>query len=74
MEFYTIFYDYLDKRGHMRSKRLMCCGNERLKEKCIEIANLVEHKPVSKPLIYITQGVSNYISTVDYNKALKGEL
>lgn len=72
MEFYTIFYDYLDKRGHRRTKKLICCGSDRLKEKCQGIMNLKDHKPVSKPLIYITKGVDEYIDTVDFDNIIKG--
>lgn len=74
MEFYTIFYDYLDKRGYRRSKRIMCCGKERLQQRCKEIVELKEHKPVAIPRIYITHGVDDYVDTVDFKKALKGDL
>lgn len=72
MNFYTIFYDYYDKRGHMCNKKLICCGDDKLKQKCLDIENLIDHKPISKPLIYITQGLDNYIDTVDYDEIIGG--
>lgn len=74
MRAYTIFYEYYDKRGHRLNKKLMCCGEDRLREKCVAISKLETHKPISTPVIYITSGIDNYIDTVDYDDILGGNL
>jgi hypothetical protein len=71
---YTIMYEYLDKRGYRRSKKILCCGIERLKEHCIDISKLTEHKPIGPPTIYKTDFQTNtYRGTVNYKAILKGD-
>ena len=74
MTCYTIFYEYLDKRGYRRTKRVLCAGKERLRKKCIEINNLDDKKPVATPIIYITTNVDNYSGMVNFEDVLGGNI
>ena len=74
MTCYTIFYEYLDKRGYRRTKKVLCVGKERLREKCIEINNLDDKKPVATPIIYITTNVDSYSGMVNFEDVLGGNI
>ena len=74
MSLYTVYYEFLDKRGYTRSKKLLCNGNDILKQKCTEISKLTEHKPISTPLIYITTGIDQLGEMVDFESVMRGDI
>lgn len=48
---FRIEYEYLDKRGSTRSKRIECGTEDRVRFHCKNIEALTEHKPIRTPRI-----------------------
>ena len=48
---FRIEYEYYDKRGHIRSKKIECGDITRVKFHCNNIMNLTEHQPMRTPRI-----------------------
>lgn len=71
---YTIFYEYYDKRGYRRDKKVICCGLEKLREKCIEIASSTDKKPIVPPTILETLGIDIYGNSIDFDDVIGGKL
>ena len=55
---YRIEYEYYDKRGHIRIKKIECGDYSRVKFHCKNISELTEHKPIRTPRITEVNGDS----------------
>lgn len=70
---YRIEYEYYDKRGHVRNKKIECGGLDRVKYHCNTINNLTDHKPIRTPRIVETMK-DKPDKEISYIKIIKGEI
>lgn len=56
VDMYRIEYEYYDKRGHTRVKKIECGDFSRVKFHCKNILELKEHKPIRTPRITKVNG------------------
>jgi hypothetical protein len=56
IDMYRIEYEYYDKRGHTRIKKIECGGLDRVKFHCNNILELKEHRPIRTPRITKVNG------------------
>lgn len=69
---FRIEYEYYDKRGHIRSKKIECGSFDRVVFHCKEIEKLEEHKPISTPRITkVNYGKPD--DELKYRAVLRGE-
>lgn len=53
---FRIEYEYLDKRGSTRTRKIECGTEDRVKFHCKNIEALTEHKPINTPRIVEVMG------------------
>ena len=70
---YRIEYEYYDKRGHVRNKKIECGALDRVKYHCNTINNLTDHKPIRTPRIVETMK-DKPDREISYIKIIKGEI
>ena len=56
MSLYMIFYEYADKKGSIRNRRVMCNGNDMVVEKYKEITESITQKPITEPRVHLAYG------------------
>lgn len=53
---FRIEYEYFDKRGSTRTRKIECGTEDRVKFHCKNIEALTEHKPINTPRIVEAMG------------------
>ena len=66
MQMFTVISEYYDKRGHIRSKKKICCGEDMLLKECKRLNDLEDSELASTPRVLRNTSMDRFDREYDF--------